>query len=142
VPETYADDLGLGMQATATYGERAFPAQVTAISPEVSDGQVTGRLRFAADAPEGLRQSQRVAARILLESRDNVLTVQRGPFLDSGGGRVAYRVVDDIATRTPIRVGATSVGAVEILEGLEPGERIVVSNLDVFQGAESVRLVD
>jgi HlyD family secretion protein len=142
VPETYADDLGLGMDATVTYGERSYPARVSAISPEVHDGQVTGRLRFDAEAPAGLRQSQRVSARILLESRQDVLTVQRGPFLESSGGRIAYRVVDGVAYRTPITTGATSIGEVEIVSGLAEGDRVVVSNVEVFAGAETVRLVD
>ncbi|HSN72205.1 MAG TPA: efflux RND transporter periplasmic adaptor subunit [Steroidobacteraceae bacterium] len=142
VPETYADDLGLGMAAFVTYADRDYAATVAAISPEVRAGQVTGRLRFETDAPAGLRQSQRVSARILLESRDGVITVPRGPFLDSGGGRVAYRVVDGVAQRTPITVGASSISDVEILDGLAPGDQIVVSGVDMFQGAEAVRLVD
>ena len=88
------------------------------MSPEVQQGQVTGRLRFSGEVPQGLRQNQRLSTRIVLESRDDVLKVQRGPFLDSGGGRVAYVVQDDIAVRRPIHTGATSVSEVEILEGL------------------------
>ena len=112
------------------------------MSPEVRSGQVTGRLRFSGEVPQGLRQNQRLSTRIVLESRDDVLKVQRGAFLDSGGGRVAYVVQDDIAVRRPIRSGATSVNEVEILEGLEPGDRIIISNLGEFERVETVRLAD
>ena len=78
----------------------------------------------------------------MLEQRDDVLKVARGPFLDTGGGRVAYVVQDDIATRTPIRTGSTSVGEVEILEGLSPGDQIIISNLGEFERVETVRLSD
>lgn len=142
VPESYADDLGLGMDAEVTYAARKYAAKVSAVSPEVRQGQVTGRLRFSGDTPQGLRQNQRVTTRIILESRDDVLKVARGPFLDSGGGSLAYVVRDDIAVRTPIRTGATSVSEVEILEGLQPGDRIVISSLSDFERVETVRLAD
>lgn len=142
VPETYADDLGLGMDAQVTYAGQKYLAKVSAVSPEVRQGQVAGRLRFSGEAPKGLRQNQRVTTRIVLESRDDVLKVPRGQFLDSGGGRVAYVVRDDIAYRTEIRAGASSVSEVEILEGLAEGDRIVVSSLGDFKGAATVRIAD
>jgi HlyD family secretion protein len=117
VPESYADDLGLGMEAEVTSGNRKYPAKVSAVSPEVRSGQVTGRLRFSGETPQGLRQNQRLSTRIVLESREDVLKVQRGAFLDSGGGRVAYVVQDDLTERRTIRTGAASVSEVEILEG-------------------------
>jgi HlyD family secretion protein len=112
------------------------------VSPEVRQGQVTGRLRFSGDIPQGMRQNQRVSARIVLESRDNVLKVARGPFLDSGGGRLAYIVQDDIAVRAKIKTGSTSISEVEILEGLSPGDQIIVSNLGEFERVATVRLTD
>jgi HlyD family secretion protein len=142
VPESYADDLGLGMEAEVTYANKKYAAKVSAVSPEVRSGQVTGRLRFSGETPQGLRQNQRLSTRIVLESREDVLKVQRGAFLDSGGGRIAYVVQDDIAVRRPIRTGAASVSEVEILEGLQPGERIIISNLGEFERVETVRLAD
>lgn len=142
VPESYADDLGLGMQAEVTYATRKFAATVSAVSPEVKQGQVTGRLRFSAGTPQGLRQNQRLPARIVLESRDGVLKVARGPFLDSTGGRIAFAVRDGVATRTPIETGATSITEVEILKGLTEGDQIIVSNLGEFERVETVRLTD
>ena len=103
---------------------------------------VVPRLRFSGETPQGLRQNQRLSTRIVLEQREGVLKVQRGAFLDTGGGRVAYVVQDDVAVRRPIRTGASSVSEVEILEGLEPGERIIISNLGEFERVETVRLAD
>ncbi len=142
VPESYADDIKLGMQAEVNYGQRVYPAKVTAISPQVRQNQVAGRVRFAQEVPPGLRQNQRVATRIVLEARDGVLKVERGPFVDSGGGRVAYLVHDGLARRTPITLGASSIGAVEIAAGLKEGDQIIVSGLDSFQNAAVVRLTD
>jgi len=142
VPESYGNDLGVGMDAEVTYAARKYAAKVSAVSPEVRQGQVTGRLRFSGDVPQGLRQNQRVSSRIVLESRDDVLKVARGPFLDTAGGRVAYVIHDDIATRTKIRTGSTSVTEIEIVEGLAPGDHIIISNLGDFERVETVRLAD
>lgn len=140
VPETYGDDLGIGMDAEITYGGKRYAAAVSALSPEVKEGQVTGRLRFADEVPQGMRQNQRVAARIVIEARDHVLKVPRGPFLDSGGGGLAYVIDGDLATRRSIRTGSTSVAEVEILEGLAAGDRIIVSNLGELARVETLRL--
>jgi HlyD family secretion protein len=108
----------------------------------VVDGRVACRLAFAGDRPAGLRQNQRLQTRVLIEQRDDVLEVQRGPFLDTGGGNVAYVVVDGVAERRAIRTGAVSVDEVEILEGAQPGDQIVVSGADTFGDAQRVRLSD
>lgn len=142
VPESYADDLGLGMAAEVAYAAKKYAAKVSAVSPEVKQGQVTGRLRFSGEVPQGLRQNQRLSTRIIIESRGDVLKVARGPFLDTGGGQVAYVVQDDIASRVAIKTGATSVAEVEILAGLAPGDRIVISNLGEFERVQTVRLAN
>lgn len=142
VPQEYADDLTPGMAAQVSVGSDAYAVAIASVSPEVSDNQVRARLRFADAVPEGLRQNQRVSARVLLASVDNTLTVQRGPFVDSGGGRIAYVVDGDLAVRRSIRTGATSIGEVEITEGLAEGEQIVISDIGQFEGAETVLLTD
>ncbi len=141
VPETYAEDLGLGMTAQVQIGATTANATISSISPEVVNRQVLARVRFAdSKQPPGLRQNQRVTARVLIEERPNVLMVERGPFVDQGGGRYAYFVDGDSAAKRPIRVGATSISSVEILDGAKPGDRIVVAGTDLFGDAEKISL--
>lgn len=143
VPESYADDLALGMLAEVDVGGRRYPGQLVAISPEIVANQVTSRVRFTKDAPANLRQNQRLSTRILLEERSDVLMLKRGQFLDSGGGRIAYVLTEDgMAERRAIDVGARSLAAVEIASGLEEGERVVVSSIDQFRGAETVLIAN
>ena len=140
VPESFARDLAIGMPAQLSGGRGEYPAKVSAVSPEVVNGEVTGRLRFTGEQPPGLRQNQRMRARILLDTREDVLQVERGPFLEQGGGTRAYVVEDGAAVLTPIRTGVSSLGAVEILEGLQVGDRVVVSGSDQFGDAPQVRI--
>ena len=143
VPESYADDLVVGMQAEILIAGQAYPGRLVAVSPEIVGNQVASRIRFGAGMPENLRQNQRLTTRILLAEHPDVLLVQRGQFLDSGAGRIAYVVSEDrVATRRQIETGARSLGAVEVLSGLEPGDTIVISNLDPFRGADTVLLTN
>ncbi len=142
VPESYADDLAVGMMANVRAGSNDHAATLVAVSPEIISSQVTVRLRFRDGSPVGLRQNQRLTTRVLLEERNDVLKVSRGQFLESGGGRFAYRVSDDIARRTPIVVGARSLNEVEIVSGLEIGDTIVVSSTESFENNDSVLLTN
>ncbi len=138
VPESFARDLGIGMTGEISGNGSTWKGIVSAISPEVVNGEVSARLRFEGSTPKQLRQNQRLSVRVLLDKRNNVLTVQRGSFVDESGGSYAYVVRDGIATKTPIRVGASSIDKVEILQGLKEGDRIVISGTDSFKGAPRV----
>lgn len=140
VPESFARDLAIGMPAQLQGNGATHAGAVSAVSPEVVNGEVTGRLRFSGAQPPGLRQNQRLGARILLDTRRNVLKLERGPFLEQSGGRSAWVVSGRAATRRAIRTGASSLDAVEILDGLRPGERVVISGADQFGDATQVRI--
>jgi HlyD family secretion protein len=140
IPESYVADLGLGMTAEITAGEIKATGKVAAISPEVVKNQVLARVRFTGAQPQGLRQSQRVTARLLIDEKPNVLIVPRGPFVETLGGHSAYVVEDGIAYKRPITLGATSVSAVEVTSGLKPGDRVVVSGSELFENADQARV--
>lgn len=143
IPESYADDLAIGMTAEVLVGGERYPGQVATVSPEIVNNQVASRIRFSGNTPGNLRQNQRLTVRVLLAEHSDVMLVQRGQFLDSGGGRIAYIVTEDgMAEKRLIETGARSLGAVEIVAGLEPGDTIVISNLDAFRSAETVLLTD
>lgn len=138
VPESFARDLAIGMPGEITGNGATWNGKISAVSPEVVNGEVAARLRFDGKTPLQLRQSQRMSVRVLMDRRDNVLTVARGSFVDESGGRYAYVVHDGIAEKREIRVGTSSIDKVEILDGLKEGDRIVISGTDSFNGAARV----
>jgi len=140
VPESFARDLASGMPAVISGNGKDWKGAVSAISPEVVNGEVVARVRFEGDKPQQLRQNQRLSVRIVLDKRDNVLTVARGSFVDESGGRYAYVVRDDIAYKTPVTLGPSSIDKVEILQGLKAGEKIVISGTSNFNGAAKVAI--
>lgn len=142
IPESFADDLGVGLASEISFNGEKHDGQLVAISPEVTNGQVVGRLRFNAETVASLRQNQRVSARILIESKENILKVRRGAFVESGGGRIIYRVNDSNATRQKVTLGARSIGEIEVVSGLKAGDEIVISSIDVFNNREQIYLTN
>jgi HlyD family secretion protein len=140
VPDSFARDLAVGMPAEITAGGTHYAGRIRSVAQEVVNGEVSSRLEFVGDKPVGLRQNQRLTARILLDEKRDVLIVERGPFLDTASGSVAYVVRGGIAERRPIRTGAAGMDSVEILSGVVEGDRIVVSGTDAFGDAERVRI--
>lgn len=140
VPETYVADIGLGMSAEIETGAIKASGKLSALSPEVVKNQVLARVRFNGEQPAGLRQNQRVSARLLIDERPDVLMLARGSFVEAEGGRFAYVVRDGVAIRTPIKLGATSVTAVEIKDGLKLGDQVVVAGTENFANAARVTL--
>jgi HlyD family secretion protein len=141
IPDSYAGEIAPGVQAVIEDSGRTYPGTLTSVSPEIKDSQIAGTVQFSGAVPAGLRQSQRVSVRLVLDRRSNVLKVPRGPFLDSSGGRRIY-VLDGpeggLATLREIRTGASSVGEVEIVDGLREGEQVVLSDMQQVNGAKTV----
>lgn len=142
VPDSYASALELGLDAQVSHQGKTYPATLVSVSPEVQNSQITARVRFDGHVPDNMKQNQRVSARILLEGKPDVLMVERGPFLESSGGRYTYVVEDNLAKKQRIQAGLVSVGNVEIIEGLQEGQQIVISSLTDFNNAETVYLTD
>ena len=136
VAETYARDIKPGMPAEVTVEGRAVPGTVTAISPEVRQNQVVGRVKFRGPQPRGLRQNERTAVHIVLDERDGVLKFERGPVIDDNA-RALYVVRGTHAVRVPVVLGAASVTEIEVIRGLAAGDEVVISDMrDADRAAE------
>jgi HlyD family secretion protein len=140
LPEEYSSETAIGTPATINVEGREYAGRVTAVSPEVVNSQVTATVVFTGATPPGLKQSQRVTTRLVYESKKDVLKVPRGAFYEAGGGRVAYVVNGAEATRRAVSFGASSMNEIEVVSGLQEGEKIVVSDTTPFENAGQVLL--
>jgi HlyD family secretion protein len=142
VAESFARELQPGMPGEINGNGQRWAGQVSSVSPEVVNGEVAARLRFAGAQPEQLRQNQRLSVRVLLDKRDKVLGVARGSFVDESGGSFAYVVRDGVAQKVPVKLGVRSLERVEVISGLVAGDRVVISGAENFKGAERVLIAD
>ena len=136
VAESYANEIRPGMNAEVTLDGRKLIGTVAGISPDVRNSQVTGRVRFA-EQPKGLRQNQRSSVRIVLDQRTDVLKVARSPFNDSDT-RFIYVVRDSDAVRVPVEFGSAAIGEIEVRNGLQVGDVVVLSDMRDYKDAPSV----
>jgi HlyD family secretion protein len=139
VPESYADELGLGMDVELSFGNVNVVGKLSSISPEVRNREVTARVRFADSNTLSLRQNQRLSARVLLENRPNVLMVKRGDFLNLGG-EMAYQVSNSVAMQKTVKLGARSMSQVEVIEGGEEGDVWVISGTETFKNEPKIQI--
>ena len=140
IPEEYAGDVKIGTPLMIGTGASEQPAHITAVSPEVVGNQITARAVPDGPWPDGLRQNQRVNARLVFESKHSVLKLPRGAFVEAGGGRTAYVVENNLATKRAITLGSVGASEVEIASGLREGERVVLSDTTPFNSVRTVML--
>lgn len=131
VPESLVRELVIGQQGEVMVGGQPVAVKLVSISPEVVNNEVAARLRFDGEQPAELRQNQRLSARVLLERRDAVLGVQRGPFVEQYGGRAAWVLdANGVASKREVLLGAQSIDRIEVKSGLKAGEQVVVGGLE------------
>ncbi|NOU50400.1 HlyD family efflux transporter periplasmic adaptor subunit [Pseudoalteromonas sp. JBTF-M23] len=141
IPESYADDLALGMEALITLNHTQYAGELVAISPEISQGSVSAKIRFKDTSLTGLRQNQRLTTRIILEQKNNIAYLPRGQFVNSYNGQFAYVLNGEEAIKIPIELGSRSLAQVEVISGLSQGDRVVISDTNIFKDAPRVRIL-
>lgn len=138
VAEVYADALVPGQSAEITVGGERLRGALRLVSPEVQNAQVLARIRLS-DTIGSLRQNQRVQVRVLLEEKPDVTLIERGPAFERDAS-FAWVIDGDVARRRPIRLGASSVAAFEVVDGLAPGQQVIVAGIDDLRGVDEVLL--
>jgi len=141
VDEFYLGRIALGQTALFSVGDRDFQATVVKIYPQVSDGTFKVDLHFNGPAPEGITVGQAIDTKLELGGAATALMLPNGPFYQDTGGQWAFVLTPDgkYATRRRIELGRRNPDHVEVLDGLEPGERVIVSS---YQGFEHVARVE
>lgn len=139
VAESFAGGIEPGLPADITLDGQTVHGTVTQVSPDVRDGWVTGRAKFAGPQPAGLRQNEQAAVRIVMGEHDGALKLERGAVLDPST-RFVYVVRGSRARRVPVELGAASVSEIEVLRGLEAGDRVIISDTRDFHDAPELRI--
>ncbi|MFC1619731.1 efflux RND transporter periplasmic adaptor subunit [Candidatus Neomarinimicrobiota bacterium] len=120
----------------------SYELNVDKIFPEVLNGQFEIELRFQDDEPGDIRRGQTVRIRLELGEPITALILGRGAFFQDTGGQWVY-VLDpsgDFATKREVRLGRQNQNEYEILEGLAPGEQVIISAYDNFGDADKLIL--
>jgi HlyD family secretion protein len=133
IDEFYLARVDIGQTATATNNGREVDLEVIKIYPQVNEGQFEVDMAFAAE-PEGLRRGQTLQMRLTLGDNSDAILIPNGSFYQETGGNWVFVVAPDgsEAVRRTVRVGRRNTDYIEVLDGLEPGERVITSPYTSF----------
>lgn len=134
VSEYYMERISLGLPASITYKGEKYPLRISKINPEIKDRNFVIDLLFTDKVPDNIRIGRTCHIQIELGQPEDALVINKGNFYQTTGGQWIFKLNKDgdKATRTPIIIGRQNPLQYEIIDGLQPGEKVIVSGYDNF----------
>jgi HlyD family secretion protein len=142
IAETQANELSPGMKSTIDTRNGVVIGRVSRIDPSVQNGTVTVDVSFDGPLPNGARPDLSVDGTVEIENLKNILYVGRPSFGQPQSTVGLFKVAEDgvEATRTTVKLGRFSVSFVEVLQGLQEGDRVILSDTSAWSSYERIRL--
>lgn len=143
IDEYYLGRVDLQQIATAEHNGRDLELRVSKIYPQVNEGQFEVDMWFNED-PVGLRRGQTLQVRLTLGDNSDAILIPNGAFYQETGGNWVFVVSPDgsEAIRRTVRLGRRNTSYIEVLDGLEPGEKVITSPYTSFVGMDRLNLGD
>jgi len=140
IDEHYIDRIRKGLSADFERENDTFKLEVIKVYPEVNNGQFKVDFHFTSKLPENIRAGQSYNISLQLGETQQALQVARGGFFQSTGGQWAFVLAPDgkSAVKRNIKIGKQNPQNYEILEGLNPDDKIITSSYDVFGNNEKI----
>ncbi len=134
IDERYINRTYLGQPASFDYGGQTYNVEINKIYSNITGGAFEVDMHFNGDEPSGIRRGQTIQLRLQFSGVADALIIPRGGFYQATGGHWIY-VIDPSgsqAVRRGIRIGRQNIHHYEVLEGIEPGEKVIVSSYDSY----------
>lgn len=134
IDEHYIDRVSAGLEATFERQGETYSTIIRKVYPEVRDGKFKANFKFDGEQPGGIRPGQTYYLNLQLGQPEETVIIPRGTFYQSTGGKWIYVVNKDgsKAVKREIRIGRQNPQYYEVLEGLEPGEKVITSGYDTY----------
>lgn len=142
IAETQAKDIQLGQQADIDTRNGVIPGHVSRIDPAAQAGTVTVDVALEGQLPQGARPDLTVDGTVQLERLANVIYVGRPAFGQAQSTVSMFKLEPDgkSAVRVPVKLGRSSVNTIEILEGLQPGDQVILSDTSAWDAYNRILL--
>ena len=134
IDEHYIDRVVAGLEATFERQGETYSTVIRKVYPEVRDGKFKADFKFDGEQPDNIRSGQTYYLNLQLGQPEEAVIIPRGTFYQKTGGKWIYVVNKDgnKAVKREIRIGRQNPQYYEVLEGLEPGERVITSGYDTY----------
>ncbi len=142
VDEFYLNRVAVGRQGMVKQGDTSWPVTVSTIYPQIKDGRFTVEMVFAKGQPAVLSPGQSLDAQITLGEPAGALILPNGAFVNDSGGAWVFVLGanGEDAQRRDVRLGRRSNSQIEVLSGLAPGDKVIISGYAAFGKAERIQL--
>ncbi|MBP9926933.1 MAG: efflux RND transporter periplasmic adaptor subunit, partial [Cyclobacteriaceae bacterium] len=137
IDELYYPKISVGLPSTTTYAGKDFKLVITYIYPTIQNGRFEVDMDFVGETPNDIRRGQSLRLRIELgQASEELLLPVGGFYKDTGGNWVFVLDSDNRAVRRNIKLGRKNTENFEVLEGLQPGDRVITSSYENFGNNE------
>jgi len=142
VPETQAKDVQIGQVSSVDTRNGIIPGRVMRVDPAVQNGTVTVDVKLEGPLPKGARPDLSVDGTVEIENLSDVVYVGRPAFGQPNSTVGIFKLDEDGkgAARVQVRLGRSSVNTVQILEGLNPGDQVILSDMSAWDAFNRIRL--
>ena len=140
IDERYISRVYIGQQAEFDFAGITYYLAIGKIYTDVTNGSFQVDLYFEGEHPDQIKRGQTVQLRLSFSSSTDAVIVKRGGFFQETGGNWIYFVDPSgtFATKRKIRIGRQNTNFYEVMEGLEPGEQVIISSYDSFGSREKL----
>jgi HlyD family secretion protein len=137
ISRIYPDQVG-----TFTFAGKEYTLKIKKIYTQVTNGRFQVDMEFVGEVPQGIRRGQTLQIVLALSDETQAITVPRGAFFQQTGGNWIFKVSEDgkKAYRVPIQLGRQSIDQYEVVEGLNPGDKVITSSYENFGNIQELVL--
>jgi HlyD family secretion protein len=144
IDQFYISRVQVGTIGHVNLDGRTWDVKIQKIYPEVKNSAFAADAVFVGETPESLKRGQTLTIELTFGAPSHTLIVNKGSFYQETSGRWVYLVSKDgrTARKTPVRLGRQNPLQVEVLDGLQEGDRIITSGYDTFNGVDELQFTD
>jgi HlyD family secretion protein len=140
VSDIHSSSLHPGQTVRVKLDDQTLSGRLSSIDPTIENGAVKFKVDLADARNPKLRNALRLDVLVVTDARADALRVPKGPFAQGGSTENVFVVQGDHAVRRPVRIGLTGYDFYEVLDGLAPGEVVILSDMKDYQHLERVNL--
>lgn len=143
IDEFYLSRLYIGLKGVTTLNNIEYDLEVTKIYPEVRDSHFIVDLKFISVQPSGIKRGQNIQGKLFLGNSNQTLLIPNSSFMEDTGGLWIFVLNEDGLTsaKRPIRIGRRNPEFIEILDGLDAGDQVIVSSYRNFVDIDRLKII-
>lgn len=142
IDEHYISRIFIGLEGSTEINGKAYTLSIRKVYTQVTNGRFQVDMEFKSSLPENIRRGQTLQIRLALSDETQALLLPKGGFYQQTGGNWIFKLSQDgsIAYKTNIQIGRQNPDYYEVLQGLQPGDKVVINNYENYGNMQELVL--